>query len=82
MECVMSHRNTEHVDLADVGWMREKWTDLMTRTHGDFAPPPFKCEFSCCLLNKSLVLACRVEKVFTYLFLRRIAWLLLLLLQV
>ena len=23
-------RNTEHVDLADVGWMREKWTDLMT----------------------------------------------------
>ncbi len=40
---VTSCRNAEHVDLADVGWMREKWTDLMTRTHGDFAPPPFKC---------------------------------------
>lgn len=35
-------RQREHLDLADVRWMREKWRELMTRTHGDFQPPPFQ----------------------------------------
>ena len=39
----MEHcRDQEYVDLADVAWMREKWSELMTRTHGEFVPPPFK----------------------------------------
>lgn len=36
-------RDQECVDLADVAWMRQKWGELMTRTHGEFVPPPFKC---------------------------------------
>lgn len=35
-------RDQEFVDLANVAWMREKWGELMTRTHGEFVPPPFK----------------------------------------
>jgi hypothetical protein len=33
----------EYIDLADVRWMREKWRELMARTHGDFSPPPYRC---------------------------------------
>lgn len=34
-------RKQEYIDLADVRWMREKWRELMARTHGDFSPPPY-----------------------------------------
>ena len=40
--CVSS-RKQEYIDLADVRWMREKWRELMTRTHGDYDAPPFQC---------------------------------------
>ncbi len=35
-------RKQEYIDLADVRWMREKWRELMARTHGDFSPPLYR----------------------------------------